>query len=212
MNEYNAKNYTEQGGDVTHIGGVLQFEGEGRLKGGLMPNQVKDSVGTTDSLQASINALLTKLKNAGLMVGDAFTITVNHSVNDPVAGHANRSYNTSKITDVEYADGVITITLSEKVEDLKDFDGGNGWGVHKWMGIGVSAGVTPINDLYFNGTRLTVDDVSEATTVGLSEGYFVLWVKAERIIEGASNTFKLWSFGYEEKEITLVIVEPEDEG
>ena len=209
MSEYNAKNYTEQGGEVTHIGGVLQFEEGGLLKGGLMPNQAA-CTGTSNGEKA-VNALLLKLKNAGLMVGDAFTMTVNHSVNDQTAGHANRTYNTGKISDVAYADGVITITLSEKVANLKDFDGGGSWGVHKWMGIGVSAGISPITGLYFNGNQLTEEDVTEATAMGLFAGYFVLWVKAERIVEGASNKFTLWADGYAETEITLVIVEPSEE-
>ena len=36
MSEYNAKNYTEQGGDVTHIGGTLIIE-EGAAVEGLSP-------------------------------------------------------------------------------------------------------------------------------------------------------------------------------
>ncbi|MBR0392319.1 MAG: hypothetical protein IJK38_08360 [Oscillospiraceae bacterium] len=209
MSEYNAKNYTEQGGEVTHIGGKLVFEDGGSLEGGLMPNQAA-CTGTSNGEKA-VNALLLKLKNAGLMVADAFTITVNHSVNDQNAGHANRTYNTGKISDVAYADGVITITLSDKVANLKDFDGGGSWGVHKWMGIGVSAGISPITGLYFNGDQLTDDDVTEATAMGLSAGYFVLWVKAERIVEGASNKFILWTDGYAKTEITLVLVEPDEE-
>ena len=100
MSEYNAKNYTEQGGEVTHIGGKLVFEDGGSLEGGLMPNQAA-CTGTSNGEKA-VNALLLKLKNAGLMVADAFTITVNHSVNDQNAGHANRTYNTGKISDVAY--------------------------------------------------------------------------------------------------------------
>ena len=33
MSEYNAKNYTEQGGDVTHIGGKLIFEDGSSVEG-----------------------------------------------------------------------------------------------------------------------------------------------------------------------------------
>ena len=32
MSEYNAKNYTEQGGDVTHIGGTLEFGEDAEVK------------------------------------------------------------------------------------------------------------------------------------------------------------------------------------
>ena len=206
MSEYNAKNYTEQGGDVTHIGGQLVFDNGGSLKGGLMPNQAA-CTGTSNGEKA-VNALLLKLKNSGLMAADTFTVTVSNTVNDQTAANANRTYNTSKISSVAISDNVITITLSDKVKNLKDFDGGGSWGVYKWLGIAVSADISPITGLYFNGDQLTADDVSEATAVGLSAGSFVLWVKADRIINGLSNTFRLWADGYEETEYKLVIVEP----
>ena len=210
MSEYNAKNYTEQGGEVTHIGGKLVFDDGARLKGGIVGNQEMEtpSSDTVAKVRNSLNMLLLKLKNSGVMKGDLFNMTVNHSVNDTEAGHANRTYNTSKISEVAISDNVITITLSEKVADLKDFDGGGGWGVHKWIGIGVSAGLS-LQALYFNGTNLTSEDVAEATAMGLAELYFVLWVKAEKIIQGESNKFTLWATGYEETEFTLRIVEPE---
>mgnify|MGYP002626246940 FL=1 len=206
MSGYNAKNYTEQGGDVTHIGGQLVFDNGGSLKGGLMPNQAA-CTGTSNGEKA-VNALLLKLKNAGLMAADTFTVTVSNTVNDQTAANANRTYNTSKISSVAISDNVITITLSDKVKNLKDFDGGGSWGVYKWLGIAVSADISPITGLYFNGDQLTADDVSEATAVGLSAGSFVLWGKADRIINGLSNTFRLWADGYEETEYKLVIVEP----
>ena len=212
MSEYNAKNYTEQDGGVTHIGGVLKFDEGGKLKGGLMPNQELESPAsdTVAKVRNSLNTLLLKLKDSGLMIGDLFNMTVNHSVNDREPAHIDRSYNTSKISDVAISDNVITITLSDKVKNLKDFDGGGDWGVHKWCGIGVSAGLA-LKALYFNGVNLTDDDIAEATAVGLDSMYFVLWVKAEKIIRGESNKFTLWATGYEETEFTLVIVEPEDE-
>ena len=210
MSDYNAKNYTEQGGEVTHIGGKLIFDDGAKLKGGIVGNQEMEtpSSDTVAKVRNSLNMLLMKLKNSGVMKGDLFNMTVNHNVNDTEPGHANRTYNTSKISDVAISDNVITITLSDKVANLKDFDGGGDWGVHKWMGIGASAGLA-LPALYFNGTNLTSEDVAEATAMGLDSLYFVLWVKAERIVEGASNKFTLWATGFEETEYTLVIEEPE---
>lgn len=208
---YNAKNYTEQGGAVTHIGGKLVFDGDN--DGGLLPNMSTADVSsdTVAKVRASLNSLITKLKDAGLMIGDAFTLTVTKEVTE--SGNADRAYNTGKIASVEESDGVITITLSEKVEDLKDFDGGNGWGVHKWLGIGVSAGVSPITGLEYNGSNLTDDDVAEATAVGLSAGYFVRWVAADLVLAGDNSeksvdNFTLKASGYAETSYKLVIVEP----
>ena len=110
MSEYNAKNYTEQGGEITHIGGKLIFDDGAKLKGGIVGNQEMEtpSSDTVAKVRSSLNMLLLKLKNSGIMKGDLFNMTVNHNVNDTEPGHANRTYNTSKITDVSIADNVIT--------------------------------------------------------------------------------------------------------
>ena len=211
MSEYNAKNYTEQGGDVTHIGGKIVYDN------GLMPNMSTADVqsDTVAKVRTSLNSLITKLKNAGLMVGDAFTMQY-AAVTDTVAGHADRTYNTGKISSVAVNndDHIITITLSDKVKNLKDFEAGNGWGKHKWLGIGLSVGISPITSLYYNGSALTDDDVSEATSqCSLDPGYFVRWVAADLVLAGNNteksvDNFTLWADGYAETTFKLVIVEP----
>lgn len=211
MSTYNTKNYTEQGGDVTHIGGKLLFD-EGAE---LMPNQAADTAGTTASLKAAFNSLLVKLKNAGLMTGDEWAVpTVTKEINDTVAGHANRQANTNDISSVAVSGNVITITLSKKVSALKDFNGGNGWGVHKWLGIGVRPWTNAITDLYYNGSKLTAEDVTEAQSVGLNDaGYFVRWVAADLVLAGnnkekSKDTFTIWADGYQKATYKLKIVEP----
>ena len=213
MSEYNAKNYTEQGGEVTHIGGKIVYDN------GLMPNMSTADVtsDTVAKVRTSLNSLITKLKNAGLMIGDAFTMQY-AAVTDSVAGHADRSYNTGKISDVtvDIDAHTITITLSEKVEDLKDFEAGNGWGKHKWLGVGLGVGISPITGLYYNGAALTAEDVTEASQCSLSEGYFVRWVAADLVLAGDNtqksvDNFTLWADGYEETSYKLVIVESEDD-
>lgn len=210
MSEYNAKNYTEQGGEVTHIGGKIVYDN------GLMPNMSTADVtsDTVAKVRTTLNTLITKLKNAGLMVGDAFTMQY-AAVTDSVAGHADRSYNTGKISSVAVDNDAhtITITLSDKVENLKDFDGGNGWGNHKWLGIGLGVGISPITGLHYNGSALTAEDVTEATACGLSAGYFVRWVAADLVLAGDNtqksvDSFTLWADGYAETAYTLKIVEP----
>ncbi len=209
---YNTKNYTEQGGDVTHIGGKLVFD-EGAE--GVIPNQAA-ATGTsgTDAI-AAVNNLLVKLKNAGLMTADEWAApTVTKEINDTVAGHANRQANTNDISSVSVSGNVITITLSKKVSALKDFNGGNGWGVHKWLGIGVRPWTNAITDLYYNGAKLTAEDVTEAQSVGLNDaGYFVRWVAADLVLAGdnsqkSKNTFTLWADGFQKATYELKIVEP----
>jgi len=175
-------------------------------------NQAVSTATSVATLKNDFNDLLVKLKNAGLMVKDEFSLTLSKNLEDEVAGHANRQYNTEKISSVEESDGVITITLSCAVSELKDFDGGNGWGVHKWLGIGINAGISDITKLKYNGSYLTAEDSAEATSVGLSTGYFVRWVAADLVLAGDNtqksvDTFTLWSDGYEETTYKLKIVE-----
>ena len=113
MSEYNAKNYTEQGGDVTHIGGKLIFE-EGAQVDGLpgtsggsaAENQAPSTATAVAGLKNDFNALLAKLKNAGIMTPDAWNITVRlaPSLTDAVAAANNAK------ASVAYEDGAITIT------------------------------------------------------------------------------------------------------
>ena len=74
-------------------------------------NQAASTAADVAGLKNDFNALLVKLKNAGLMTGDAFSLTLTGDVNDSFAGHADRQYNTGKISGVELADGEIVITL-----------------------------------------------------------------------------------------------------
>ena len=72
---YNTKNYTEQGGDKTVIGGVLEIK-EGASIIGLpssftpAENQAVSEATTIEGLLVDFNALLIKLKAAGLMTAD----------------------------------------------------------------------------------------------------------------------------------------------
>ena len=70
---YNAKNYTEQGGDVTHFGGKVIFEEGCEVEGNAFTpaeNQADSTATTIAGLVTDFNALLTKLKTAGLMTAD----------------------------------------------------------------------------------------------------------------------------------------------
>ena len=71
---YNAKNYTEQGGEVTHIGGRLVIDEGGSVEGlPIAENQAYSTASTVADLKTNFNALLAKLKAAGLMEADEVT-------------------------------------------------------------------------------------------------------------------------------------------
>jgi len=74
MSKYNAKNYTEQGGAKTVIGGELVIEGKltlevgSEIEGLPVAEYQEDSTATTvAALKDNFNALLAALKDAGLM-------------------------------------------------------------------------------------------------------------------------------------------------
>lgn len=213
------KNYNTDGGNKTVIGGILEFEKDSELQGAFpgAANQAASTATSATTLKNDFNALLIKLKNAGLMAGDAFALTYSAVTTD--TGHDDRMYNTGKISSVviDEDEHTVTITLSAKVADLKDFDGLNGWGVHKWLGIGLVSGIDyPTAALKYNGTALTADDASEASGCGCTgTGVFVRWVAADLVLAGdnsekSKDSFTLWADGYAETTYTLKIVEPNE--
>lgn len=80
---YNTKNYTEQGGDVTHIGGSLIIEDGADVTGlpaatataaGVVKqcaNQAASTAADVAGLKADLNTLIAELKTAGIMAADA---------------------------------------------------------------------------------------------------------------------------------------------
>ena len=69
---HNTLNHTEQGGEVTHIGGALVFEEGAEVEGLPLPftpaaGQEESTATTVTALKEDFNALLVKLKAAGLM-------------------------------------------------------------------------------------------------------------------------------------------------
>lgn len=68
---YNTKNYTEQGGDKTVIGGTLEIKQGASVTGlPMLENQLQSTATDVPGLLADFNALLTKLKAAGIMTAD----------------------------------------------------------------------------------------------------------------------------------------------
>ena len=149
MSEYNVKNYTEQGGEVTHIGGALVFDNEGQLilasgadgsLSGMVENQAASTAGSYTALKDDFNALLLKLKDGGIMVSDAWTTSVLACPTPAAMPTEETAYNSGKATVT--IDGTdISVTLSVPVSELKDADHGEPWGEHKWLGFGIDKAV-----------------------------------------------------------------------
>ena len=213
MSEYNAKNYTEQGGDVTHIGGELRFDDGAKLTN--FPgaeNMIPETSATGQKIRDDLNALIVKLKNAGIMIPDEWNVSVLACPTPASMPTVETAANSGHAT-VSIDGNQITITLDCEVKDLADADHGETWGKHKWLGFGVRTGQGSIVGIQFTddtgaSATLAAGDASEADTLGLSAGDFVLYIKAEdaKYLTG-DKYFKLWDDGYAEEVFAMKIVE-----
>lgn len=68
MSDYNAKNYTEQGGETTVIGGTLAFGPEAKIENFPGATEIDTcSASDVEGLVSYINDLVAKLKTAGVL-------------------------------------------------------------------------------------------------------------------------------------------------
>lgn len=199
---YNTKNYTEQGGDRTHIGGVLIFDRGGSIKG--FPgaaNQAASTATTVATLKDDLNAVLVKLKDAGLMTPDEFQVTAALA---PTPTEDIVAANNGKVSSVTLEDDVISIRVDlEQLTPSASSDPAQG--THKWLCLGIGTGLSSITAVKYNGNPLTDADVADATACGCSAGSFVLYVKAEVVAE-EGKAFTLNADGYAEKTVSVAVL------
>ena len=213
MNDHVSKNYNTDGGNRTVIGGVLEFEdgaevrnmpaGSGSASGAAAENQAASTATAVAGLKNDFNALLVKLKNAGIMAPDAWNISVRLA---PALTDAVAAANNAKAS-VAHADGVITVTAD--VDDLEESESSApGQGIHKWIGLGIGTGLTSVVLAKYNGSQLTEADASEAVSVGLDQaGEFVLYIRADEVVT-TPKTITLQADGFGELALTITVVAP----
>ena len=208
MPGYNTKNYTEQGGEVTHIGGKLIFEKGAQVEGAFAPakNQAASTVTQISGLKSDFNDLLMKLKEAGLMTPDSWNLSVRlaPALTDSIAAANNAK------SSVALADGVITITAD--VNELEESESSvPSQGSHKWLGLGIGTGLSSVTLAKYNGVALTQEDANEAVSVGLDQaGEFVLYIRAEEVAV-TPKVITLKADGYAEISLSITLVAPESE-
>lgn len=68
MSDYNAKNYTEQGGDKTVIGGTLAFGPEAKIENFPKAGEIDTCTASdAEGIVTYINDLVSKLKASGVL-------------------------------------------------------------------------------------------------------------------------------------------------
>ncbi len=206
---YNTKNYTEQGGEKTVIGGTLEIKKEASIKG--LPsaaNQTASTAADADALKNDFNALLLKLKDAGLMTPDVWNVSVSN-IPTPPETPAECALNQAAVVSFAIADGIITVTVDPA--DLAEYASSNpAQGTYKWVGMEITTGLSDITAVKYNGYQLTAEDAAESASVGSSEGDIVMWLKVDEILH-TPKVFTLWSSGYPKATFTVVIAVPEQE-
>jgi len=213
MNDHVSKNYNTDGGNRTVIGGVLEFEdgaevrnmpaGSGSAAGAAAENQAASTATAVVGLKNDFNALLVKLKNAGIMTPDAWDISVRlaPALTDSVAAANNAK------ASVALADGVITVTADVHALEASE-SSAPGQGTHKWIGLGIGTGLTSVALAKYNGSQLTEADASEAVSVGLDQaGEFVLYIRADEVVS-TPKTITLQADGYGEQTLTITVIAP----
>ena len=198
---YSTKNYTEQGGEKTVIGGILEIK-KGASVVGLpaVKNQATSTATTVAGLKDNFNELLLKLKDSGYMVTDAWNVSV---AKIPTPSGEELIANQSKVTDITIKDDIITVSVD--VDELVAFPSSNpAQGTHKWIGMNITTGLSDITAIKYNGYQLTAADATEAAAVGGSAGDIVMWLKCDEIVN-TPKIFTLWSSGYGENTYMVVI-------
>lgn len=212
MNDHVSKNYNTDGGNRTVIGGVLEFEDGAEVRNmpegsgsaaGVAANQAASTATAVAGLKNDFNALLVKLKNAGIMTPDAWDISARlaPALTDSVAAANNAK------ASVALADGVITVTADVHALEASE-SSAPGQGTHKWIGLGIGTGLTSVALAKYNGSQLTEADASEAVSVGLDQaGEFVLYIRADEVVS-TPKTITLQADGYGEQTLTITVVAP----
>jgi hypothetical protein len=147
---YNTKNYTEQGGEKTVIGGALEIK-EGASVMGLpsATNQAVSTATTVSGIKDDFNDLLLKLKDAGLMTPDAWNVSV---AKIPTPTGEDLVSNQSKVSGITIEDNVITVAVP--VSELISFPSSNpAQGTHKWIGMLITTGLSDITAVKYNCCR-----------------------------------------------------------
>lgn len=197
------KNYGKWGGNEWVVNGALN------ISEGAVP-------AANIAANATVAELIVALKDAGLITPDSWTVSALACPSTSAMPTSETAANSAHISSIEIVDGCLAIDLDCTVEELEDADHGATWGTHKWIGFGIRTGLDSIVGVTFTDDTgasavLSSADADEASTLSLSEGDFVLYIKAEdaKYLKG-EKFFTLKTSGYATVKIPMFIREGAD--
>ena len=119
-------------------------------------------------------------------------------------GEAGLENNNSKVRSSEVKENALVVKISN-IADLVEYPSSNpSQGSHKWIGLNIDTGTDDLTTVSYNGYQFTQEDVDEATSLGFAAGHFVLYIRAEELLE-TPKTITLASEAYEAGSVTLNI-------
>ena len=111
------------------------------------------------------------------------------------------------MTTVTVAGDKMTLKIAGTVADMETWASTEpSQGTGAWLALDIDTGTDDITKVKYNGYPLTQQDVADATAWGLGAGHLILWVKAEQV-KASPKTITLTADGYEEKKLTINLVE-----
>ena len=112
--------------------------------------------------------------------------------------------NNAKVESVETEEGVITVTVP--LSSLKTYASTEpGQGSHKWIGLEIKTGFDSLEGMKYGSYSFTDADIAEAAATGCTEGSFVLYIKAEDVVNTPAQ-FTLSKDGKSE-DVTIKVVD-----
>lgn len=115
--------------------------------------------------------------------------------------------NNEKVQSVMCEEDVITIVVP--VAELEAYASSvPEQGTHKWIGLEIKTGLESIIGVKYDSYSLTEADAEEAAMTGCEVGSFVLYIKAEEVVEEPKE-FVLAKEGYVDAKVKVIV---EDSG
>ena len=208
MDSIVTRNYSTDGGDTLIIGGKLIIEEGAVVEGlsgagsGAAANQAASTATAVAALRTDFNALLTKLKEAGIMIADTWNITAGLA---PTPTEEALIENKAKATvSLEGDEIIIAVNVDELTESASSDPN---QGTHKWLALEIGTGFADITKVQYNGADLTAQDVSDAQATGCATGSFVLYIRTEEVAE-TPKTITLDAEGFSAKSLTIRVAAP----
>lgn len=170
-------------------------------------NQGSTSGGSTGGGSTGGDPYYPPSDNGGTVVEKSYMdVSVTKLAKAPADGNkifSQKNQDAITVTQEKVA-GTLEVKVSGNLSKMEKFTSTNKDQVGEvyWIGLVVNTGESDITKVKIGGNALTKDDVAEASTIGLSAGSFILWLRAEEV-ETEVRTLVLSTDGKQSVTVTI---------